>query len=203
MTDWVRVLSDFIVAGSASLAAFCAWRGLKTWREEGVWKRNQEVTKTLLVALHRFKTETESFRFYAVFPDEGTLSEKSGHMTDQEQHAVRLRNAYQGRFEKLKESVEFLNEARVEGWAAWGDDLNKAILPLLELNERLVKAVRNYLIQVDPNAPEELLRAVERDPDSNLDFVWDTMAPEDAYRSEFDPLYSAAIQFLRTKQCRV
>ncbi len=149
-------IKDIAVGLSAVYAAFFAYKGINTWREELKGKSEYQLAKDTLRAVYKVR---EAFKYvrgpiiYAYeYPEE--MTSPSGHLKPECRYEGTA-YVYDNRWKRLHEAFLELEEYHLEAMVEWGSAHQDTIVPLRECRVKVQMAIQHLLSRYkDPDEPD-------------------------------------------------
>jgi hypothetical protein len=152
------VLKDLILASCAIVGAVVALRGLSTWRHQAKWQVEYNAARQLLRSVYQLREAIESVR--APFMSTGEMTLPPGtaqeNMTREREHYLRVSNAYDARWERIRSARTEVSTNLLEAEVLWGREIRAAFMDLFNLVQDLSFAISDYLETINPDVRTEL-----------------------------------------------
>ena len=150
--DWIETTATIVQAGAvtiaasaATMAAWAAWRGLKTWRHEMTARRRAELAERTLAMLYEARDIIEGARIPGHFGGEGSSRERQSDETEDE---TSYRNAIYVPVERLTRQTEFwgrFEAARYPFIAVFGQEAATHFQTVREIKNRVIISAGSLL----------------------------------------------------------
>lgn len=154
---WITAAKDVVFGGSAALAAYFAYLGLSTWRDELKGRAEYQLAKDTLKAVYKvrdaFKHVRNPVTFISEYPEH--LVGPTGPQNPKDQHEAQV-YAYQQRFQKLDDAFQELEDLNLDAQVEWGPEFSHVIEKLRRCRVDLLMAVQSHLREMNPQGPGAL-----------------------------------------------
>jgi len=149
VSSYVEIVKNCVLVFSAIVAAYVALSGLKSWKEQLLWKTNHGLAKDLITASINVRSKASSLRLAAnTFSEVEILHSKE--LTDEIENHSNFKIFHDFMNEHIKEFENAVTEFKAKGLEAsfmWGGDLKKlhsdTLLLCAELN--LAARARSFI----------------------------------------------------------
>ena len=197
-SDLLSAIANLVMASAASAGAIAAFIGLNTWKKQGIWQTDAELSRQILIALYRYRDSLYSVRHPAMSESEMKF-EPEIEMTADEARASGIINAYANRWEKHSEHRYNLDALLIEADAVWGGELSGRVSRLKEL-ERELHAYISLFLQATYRKTGEAQNEYNRILRSKRDILYDPLDDDgDEFRRDFIEALEAAEDYLKQK----
>jgi hypothetical protein len=130
--EWVSIVRDLAVSGTALATVFIAYKGLSAWQMELRGRVDFEMARDILGSLNKVKNLVATVRSPAVFTNEVPPSivhegESEKTIESGERHRREMQYVYQNRMKPLQEEYGRLITLCEEAEVLWGSEIETAI----------------------------------------------------------------------------
>ncbi len=160
IAETITILKDITVGGAAAVAAYAAYRGIESWRNELGGKASFEVSRDLLRVTYKLRDEIQYFR--SPFIDGRDFPEGYSPIaeTDAEKTGDAYAHVYNNRWKPVGNAARDFDGALLEAETLWGEELK-------EKGKTLLKAVHTLRISMEAFITDKYERGEDfkADPD--------------------------------------
>ena len=194
----VGMLSDVAVGLAALVAAYVAWRGLKTWKEQLSGTTEYELARRVLRALYAHRDAISGVRHPFMSVEEMTVHDDAGEMSREQVRHRGLAKAYQARWDRVVAARSELAAELLEAEVLWGVELGSRFRAIDALERELFVAVGMYVSAHDPAMSEMRREALERRAAARRDVMFGNFDDgPDPYLSEYEAAVRGIEDYLR------
>ena len=164
ITDVVNTISNLSIGLAALFAAWVAFKGLSSWREQNIFQTDSELVRRLIFDLYAYRDSLRKFRRdYLSADEEAEISHAEiPSLTQFDEYMELMRPVILRRFEAVsKAAVKFL-ATRQEASFHWGDNLPDAFWRIFDLQSEIRNLIQSYYLHVDGMKPELALAIKEQ-----------------------------------------
>lgn len=126
ITEIVSIIRDIVLALSAGITAYVAWKGVEKWRSELTGKNNFEAARSLARATYRLRDQISNCRSPFVsgneFPEEYHAGMGDHSSTE---HGDAWTVVYQRRWKPVAKAIEDFDSSVLESEALWGKNIKE------------------------------------------------------------------------------
>lgn len=200
--DWVQATEvgrNIALTLSAPFAAWIAWRGLNTWKNQTIWEQDTDHARKLLMALYRYRNAVYGVRHPAMYHSEMKVDDEEAKNIDaKDQRSAGIINAYAKRWSRVSDTKSELDAILMEATAVWGDDFQALMAPLYELENELFGYI-NLWLDANYRGETDLAKSYRDTLKSKRDILYDRLNDEDEFRADFKSALSGIEAYLRRK----
>lgn len=144
--EWIPILRDIIVAGSAVFAAYIAFKGLNVWKQELKGGSEYQIAKDTLRAVYKVWDAFVYVRHPAVLSHEYPegMKDKWGRLKG-DCSSKGLKYVYETRCKFMEEAFSELEDRNSEALVEWGFDKGKYIVALRQCRSKLLITIERHL----------------------------------------------------------
>lgn len=194
----VGMLSDVAVGMAAVVAAYVAWRGLKTWKEQLSGTTEYELARRVLRALYTHRNAINGVRHPFMSVEEMPEPEDAGEMSREQVRHHGIAKAYQARWDRVMAARRELDAELLEAEVLWGAELGSRFKAVDVLERELFVAVGTHVQQHDPALHARRREALERRAATRRDVLFGNFDDgPDPYLSEYVAAVRAIEDYLR------
>lgn len=194
----VGMLSDVAVGMAAVVAAYVAWRGLKTWKEQLSGTSEYELARRVLRALYTHRNAINGVRHPFMSVEEMPEPEDAGEMSREQVRHHGIAKAYQARWDRVMAARRELDAELLEAEVLWGAELGSRFKAIEALERELFVAVGTHVQQHDPALHARRREALERRAATRRDVLFGNFDDgPDPYLSEYVAAVRAIEDYLR------
>ncbi len=194
----VGMLSDVAVGMAAVVAAYVAWRGLKTWKEQLSGTSEYELARRVLRALYTHRNAINGVRHPFMSVEEMPEPEDAGEMSREQVRHHGIAKAYQARWDRVMAARRELDAELLEAEVLWGAELGSRFKAIDALERELFVAVGTHVQQHDPALHARRREALERRAATRRDVLFGNFDDgPDPYLSEYVAAVRAIEDYLR------
>lgn len=194
----VGMLSDVAVGMAAVVAAYVAWRGLKTWKEQLSGTTEYELARRVLRALYTHRNAINGVRHPFMSVEEMPEPEDAGEMSREQVRHHGIAKAYQARWDRVMAARRELDAELLEAEVLWGAELGSRFKAIDALERELFVAVGTHVQQHDPALHARRREALERRAATRRDVLFGNFDDgPDPYLSEYVAAVRAIEDYLR------
>lgn len=194
----VGMLSDVAVGMAAVVAAYVAWRGLKTWKEQLSGTSEYELARRVLRALYTHRNAINGVRHPFMSVEEMPEPEDAGEMSREQVRHHGIAKAYQARWDRVMAARRELDAELLEAEVLWGAELGSRFKAIDALERELFVAVGTHVQQHDPALHARRREALERRAATRRDVLFGNFDDgPDPYLREYVAADRAIEDYLR------
>lgn len=153
-----------MVALSAAVAAFFAFRGIQAWRRELRGKSQYALAKEILKSVYEvregFKRVRQQVIFQYEYPE--SMVDYHGHLLPEKEYDGMV-YVYQQRLNVLEEAFHTLEQKHLDSQVEWGTHLHDMIIPLRECRAELRSSISFRLKSIKNRSEAERLTGNQKD----------------------------------------
>ena len=194
----VGMLSDVAVGMAAVVAAYVAWRGLKTWKEQLSGTSEYELARRVLRALYTHRNAINGVRHPFMSVEEMPEPEDAGEMSREQVRHHGIAKAYQARWDRVMAARRELDAELLEAEVLWGAELGSRFKAIDALERELFVAVGTHVQQNEPALHARRREALGRRAATRRDVLFGNFDDgPDPYLSEYVAAVRAIEDYLR------
>jgi len=168
--EWIPILRDIIVAGSAVFAAYTAFKGLNVWKQELKGRSEYQIAKDTLRAVYKVRDAFIHVRHPATFSHdypEG-MTDKWGRLKGACSYKG-LKYVYETRWKFMEEAFFELEDRNSEALVEWGFGKREYIVALRQCRSKLLMAIEYHLARKKDQM--QLILAIEKIKDKKQFYI--------------------------------
>ncbi len=178
-------IKDIAVGLSAVFAAFIAYKGINTWRDELKGKSEYQLAKDTLRAVYKVSEAFKHVRGPAIYsyeyPEE--MTDSHGHLKNEFRHEGTA-YVYENRWKVMHEAFIELEKLHLDAMVEWGSEYQDIIVPIRKCRIEVQLAVQHLLSRYqNPHEPDWMDKEEKKRQQAVLyyagdDSKYDTFTPE-------------------------
>lgn len=198
---------DGVLIAVAIFTAITASRGLSTWRKQLEGEAEYTLAKRILGLCFEYRDAVERVRDPFMLGHEMTLPEgvEAADLDEKLRDVLGVQNAYTARWERVRNVRAGLYPELIEAEVHWDQELNDRMKVLNALQGKLMVAVEDHLVSVDPRRPDHAKEHLF-EPGASKErraLLYRRPDGDDEFSSQFQEGMSEVARYLRTKLRKV
>lgn len=142
ISEWVGIVRDIFVGGSAATAAYFAYQGLDTWRRELKGRSEYQLAKDVFKALYRVREAFKIVRNPEIFSYEYPEEMRNFHGYLKREHDFDgTMHVYNERLKHLNKAFLELEDLHLHAQVEWGPEFQDRIVKLRECRSDLFTVI--------------------------------------------------------------
>ncbi|MBM7066373.1 hypothetical protein [Actibacterium sp. 188UL27-1] len=204
LLEFSELVRNLGLPTAAGVGAYTAWRGLKTWKREYVFKADFDLSRRLLVSLQHYRSAIEGVRRPGVYSYETQPSKDETDPVDPDQKLyIGLERAYVRRWDEVARTRTDLAALITESRGLWGDGFSELFVEIKKLENELSRCLRHFLAAQDPRKETEARRIHNQLLKENRKIMDDAFDTNDPFQEDFLRALEPVEKYLGDKLGRV
>ncbi len=184
------------------IAAIVAVMGLNTWKKQLVGQKDYELAHRMLVSVFKYRDAIDGVRHPAMWVNEMPYppEDQAKKMSREQIRFYGTAEAYQKRWDKVREARSAIYADSLEAEALWGNGLEGILKKAYTLEQELVSYIRTHLVTIDPDADERRKESYRAILDKKREVIYDDLGEEpDEYKKDFREAVKGIEEYLKPK----
>lgn len=210
---WQQIISNTkdiasILSGAAAvaafIAAFVAWKGLKSWRDQLTGRTEYELARRILRAVYQLRDAIQAVCNPAIFPSEFLQArDESGIQPDDSipgTNAEDIQAVYNQRWKLITAAISDLGVESLEAEVLWGQEVVQHLKPLRhQCVSKLRMHLEHYISMRNDNPYQQPnLSAEEYQETHNIIYMTSNDPSKDAFTGEITQAVQSFENFIRS-----